>query len=205
MAIEKNSVVSMFYELKDANTNEVLESNLYSQPISFILGKGQILESLEEEVMKLDCPSNADVVIKKEKGLGEYDENAVQTLPKEQFAGIDLKVGMELFGEGENGETVRVTVKEIGENDVTIDYNHPYAGRDLLFSLNIVDARAASEDEILTGIIAGSHSCGCGSGHGHDHHHGHGHDHHHGHGHDHHHGHGHGGGGCCGGGGCGCH
>ncbi|EAJ5876684.1 peptidylprolyl isomerase [Campylobacter jejuni] len=193
MAIEKNSVVSMFYELKDANTNEVLESNLYSQPISFILGKGQILESLEEEVMKLDCPSNADVVIKKEKGLGEYDENAVQTLPKEQFAGIDLKVGMELFGEGENGETVRVTVKEIGENDVTIDYNHPYAGRDLLFSLNIVDARAASEDEILTGIIAGSHSCGCGSGHGHDHHHGHG------------------GGGCCGGGccggggGCGCH
>ncbi|EAI4081557.1 peptidylprolyl isomerase [Campylobacter jejuni] len=193
MAIEKNSVVSMFYELKDANTNEVLESNLYSQPISFILGKGQILESLEEEVMKLDCPSNADVVIKKEKGLGEYDENAVQTLPKEQFAGIDLKVGMELFGEGENGETVRVTVKEIGENDVTIDYNHPYAGRDLLFSLNIVDARVASEDEILTGIIAGSHSCGCGSGHGHDHHHGHG------------HGHGHGGGGCCGGGGCGCH
>ncbi|ECK7995862.1 peptidylprolyl isomerase [Campylobacter jejuni] len=193
MAIKKNSVVSMFYELKDANTNEVLESNLYSQPISFILGKGQILESLEEEVMKLDCPSNADVVIKKEKGLGEYDENAVQTLPKEQFAGIDLKVGMELFGEGENGETVRVTVKEIGENDVTIDYNHPYAGRDLLFSLNIVDARAASEDEILTGIIAGSHSCGCGSGHGHDHHHGHG------------HGHGHGGGGCCGGGGCGCH
>ncbi|ECH4937294.1 peptidylprolyl isomerase [Campylobacter jejuni] len=191
MAIEKNSVVSMFYELKDANTNEVLESNLYSQPISFILGKGQILESLEEEVMKLDCPSNADVVIKKEKGLGEYDENAVQTLPKEQFAGIDLKVGMELFGEGENGETVRVTVKEIGENDVTIDYNHPYAGRDLLFSLNIVDARAASEDEILTGIIAGSHSCGCGSGHGHDHHHGHG--------------HGHGGGGCCGGDGCGCH
>ncbi|MBX1706455.1 peptidylprolyl isomerase [Campylobacter jejuni] len=191
MAIEKNSVVSMFYELKDANTNEVLESNLYSQPISFILGKGQILESLEEEVMKLDCPSNADVVIKKEKGLGEYDENAVQTLPKEQFAGIDLKVGMELFGEGENGETVRVTVKEIGENDVTIDYNHPYAGRDLLFSLNIVDARAASEDEILTGIIAGSHSCGCGSGHGHDHHHGHG--------------HGHGGCGCCGGGGGGCH
>ncbi len=191
MAIEKNSVVSMFYELKDANTNEVLESNLYSQPISFILGKGQILESLEEEVMKLDCPSNADVVIKKEKGLGEYDENAVQTLPKEQFAGIDLKVGMELFGEGENGETVRVTVKEIGENDVTIDYNHPYAGRDLLFSLNIVDARAASEDEILTGIIAGSHSCGCGSGHGHDHHHGHG--------------HGHGGCGCCGGGCCGCH
>ncbi|TKX30820.1 FKBP-type peptidyl-prolyl cis-trans isomerase [Campylobacter estrildidarum] len=187
MSIEKNNVVSMFYELKDANTNEVLESNLYAQPISFIVGKGQILESLEEEIMKLDCPSNTDILVKKEKGLGEYDVNAIQTLPKEQFAGIDLKIGMELFGEGENGETVRVSVKEINENDVVVDYNHPYAGRDLLFSLNIVDVRPASEDEILTGIIAGSHSCGCGGGH---------------HDHDHHHG----GGGCCGGGGgCGCH
>ena len=54
--MEKNTVVSMFYELKDANTNEVLESNLYSEPISFILGKGQVLESLEEEILKLDGP-----------------------------------------------------------------------------------------------------------------------------------------------------
>lgn len=180
MAIEKNSVVSMFYELKDANTNEVLESNLYADPISFIVGKGQILEGLEEEIQKLDVPCNTEILIKKEKALGEYDESALQTLPKEQFAGIDLKVGMELFGESEDGSTVRVIVKEIAEDNVTIDYNHAYAGRDLLFSLNIVDSRPASEDEIITGIIAGSKSCGCGSGHGH--------------------GHGHGGG-CCGGGG----
>lgn len=174
----------MFYELKDASSNEILESNLHSQPLSFILGKGQILEGLEEEILKLDCPTNADIIIKKDKGLGEYDIAAVQTLPKEQFAGIDLKIGMELFGEGENGETVRVSVKEITDKEVTIDYNHPYAGKDLLFSLNIIDARAATEDEILTGIIAGGGGC-CGGG-------------------GHHHG-GHGGGCCGGGGGCGCH
>ncbi|EAK0823022.1 peptidylprolyl isomerase [Campylobacter lari] len=193
MAIEKNSVVSMFYELKDANTNEVLESNIYAEPISFILGKGQILEGLEEEIQKLNAPCNADIVIKKENALGEYDANALQALPKEQFAGIDLQVGMELFGEGEDGNTVRVIVREITENEVTIDYNHAYAGKDLLFLINIVDVRAASEDEILTGIIAGSRSCGCGGGgHHHDHHHGHG-------GGGCCGGHGHGGGGCCGG------
>ena len=185
MAIEKNTVVSMFYELKDANTGELLESNTHSQPLSFILGKGQILDGLESEIAKLDCPSNADVIIKKDKALGDYDETAVQTLPKEQFAGIDLQVGMELFGEGEDGSTVRVSVKNIGDNEVTVDYNHAYAGKDLLFSLNLLDARPATEDEILTGIVAGSHSCGCGHGEGHHHH---------------------GGGGCCGGGGgCGCH
>lgn len=187
MAIEKNTVVSMFYELKDANTGELLESNTHSQPLSFILGKGQILEGLEEEIAKLECPTNADIIVKKDKALGDYDEGAVQTLPKEQFAGIDLQVGMELFGEGEDGSTVRVSVKNIGDNEVTVDYNHAYAGKDLLFSLNLLDARPATEDEILTGIVAGSHSCGCGHGEGHHH--------------------GHGGGGCCGGGGggCGCH
>lgn len=180
MAIEKNSVISMYYELKDANTGELLENNTQAQPISFILGKGQILESLENELSKLECPTNADIIIKKEKALGEYDESAIQTLPKEQFAGIDLQLGMELFGEGEDGSTVRVSVKDIGEDTVTIDYNHPYAGKDLLFSVNLLDARPATEDEILTGVIAGSHSCGC-QGHHH-----------------------HGGGGCCGGA-CGCH
>ena len=185
MAIEKNTVVSMFYELKDANTGELLESNTHSQPLSFILGKGQILEGLEEEIAKLECPTNADIIVKKDKALGDYDEGAVQTLPKEQFAGIDLQVGMELFGEGEDGSTVRVSVKNIGDNEVTVDYNHAYAGKDLLFSLNLLDARPATEDEILTGIVAGSHSCGCGHGEGHHH--------------------GHEGGSCCGGGGCGCH
>lgn len=186
MAIAKNSVVSMYYELKDASSGELLESNTHAEPLSFILGKGQILDGLESEIAKLDCPSNADVIIKKDKALGDYDESAVQTLPKEQFAGIDLKVGMELFGEGEDGATVRVSVKDIGDESVTIDYNHPYAGRDLLFSLNLLDAREATEDELLTGIVAGSHSCGCGHGEGHHH--------------------GHEGGGCCGGGGgCGCH
>lgn len=187
MAIAKNSVVSMYYELKDANTGELLETNTHAQPLSFILGKGQILEGLEDEIAKLDCPSNADIIIRKEKALGEYDENAIQTLPKEQFAGIDLQVGMELFGESEDGGTVRVSVKDIKDDEVVIDYNHAYAGKDLLFSLNLLDAREASEDEILTGVVAGSHSCGCDHG---------------GHGHHEHHHHG---GGCCGGGGCGCH
>ena len=76
MAIEKNSVVSMYYELKDANTGELLESNTHAEPLSFILGKGQILEGLEDEISKLDCPSNADIVIKKEKALGAHLRHA---------------------------------------------------------------------------------------------------------------------------------
>ncbi len=200
-----NRVIKMHYELKDGKTGEILESNLNSDPIAFLSGKDQIIQKLEDEILNLQAGESKTVLISPSDGVGEYKQDAVQILPKEQFAGIDLAVGMELFGQGEHGESVRVIVKSIGDDDVTVDFNHPYAGKDLEFKVQIFDKRDATEDEIATGMVGGAHTCGCG-GHDHDHHHGeggccggHGH-------HDHKED------GCCGGhghhhddGGCGCH
>ena len=168
----KEQVVAMFYELKDAKTGEILESNMQvGQEISFLTGRGHIIEKLEEEVLKLNKGDTKIISISAADSCGEYDPNAVQVLPKEQFAGIELKEGMELFGQGEQGENVRVIVKSIGEDNVTVDFNHPYAGKDLEFKVQIFDKRDETEDEIATGMVAGAHTCGCG-GHDHDHHHG---------------------------------
>ena len=162
----KEQVIAMFYELKDANTGEILESNMQSgNEISFLTGRGHIIQKLEEEVLKLNIGDVKTIVIPAAQACGEYDSNAVQILPKEQFAGIELKEGMELFGQGENGESVRVIVKAITDEDVTVDFNHVYAGKDLEFKVQIFDKRDATEDEIATGMVAGSHTCGCG---GHD-------------------------------------
>ncbi|MBZ7994761.1 peptidylprolyl isomerase [Campylobacter canadensis] len=188
MAIEKDKVVSLNFILRDAKTNEVLEDNSDFNPISFLLGRGQILESLEEEIAKLNEGDESDILITSDKAWKSYDDSLIQELPKEQFAGIDLNVGMELFGENEDGSSVRVVVKEIKNDSVVIDYNHPYAGKDLLFTINIKEVRDASEEELASGAAMQAGGCGCG-GHGHGHDHGHG-------------------GGCCGGhggGGCGCH
>jgi len=169
----------MFYELKDANTGEILESNMQEGgQISFITGHGHIIEKLEEEVSKLKSGDKATINIKAVEGCGEYNKDAIQSLPKEQFAGIDLHEGMELFGQNEDGSSVRVIVKEIKDDEVTVDFNHPYAGKDLLFNVEILEVRDATEDEKATGMVAGAHTCGCG-GHDHDHEHeccgGHGH------------------------------
>jgi peptidyl-prolyl cis-trans isomerase len=183
----KEQVISMFYELKDAKTGEILESNMQGgNEISFISGRGHIIDKLEEEVLKLEVGDIKTIIIPAAQACGEYDETAIQMLPKEQFAGIDLKDGMELFGQGEDGASVRVIVKSISDDDVTVDFNHPYAGKDLEFRVQIFDRRDATEDEIATGIVAGAHTCGC-SGHGHEHGGGcgcggHEHGHHHGHG-----------------------
>ncbi|WP_299190637.1 FKBP-type peptidyl-prolyl cis-trans isomerase [uncultured Campylobacter sp.] len=174
-----NRVIKMHYELKDGKTGEILESNLNSDPITFLSGKDQIIQKLEDEILNLQAGESKTVLISLSDGVGEYREDAVQILPKEQFAGIDLVVGMELFGQAEDGATTRVSVKAIGEQDVTIDFNHPFAGKELEFNVKIVENREATADEILTGQPEGAHSCGCGhnhhegheccGGHGHDH------------------------------------
>lgn len=166
-----SKVIKMFYELKDAKTGELLESNIDGQEIAFVSGKNQVLESLEAGVINLKSGESTIISIPAAQGVGEYDEAALQVLPKEQFAGIELNEGMELFGEGEDGSSVRVIVKAIGENEVTVDFNHPYAGKDLEFNVKVTENRDADADEELTGVVAMPHVCGCG-GHGHHHEHG---------------------------------
>ncbi|MSN96646.1 peptidylprolyl isomerase [Campylobacter sp. FMV-PI01] len=177
--------IMMNYELKDSDSGELLETNLDSDPIGFLTGLNQILPKLEEEVLNLSGGSQKVIKISSADGLGEYDPKLVESLPKEQFAGIELHEGMELFGESESGETTRVIVKAIGDEEVMIDFNHPFAGRNLEFTVKVVENRDATEEEIKQGFIEVPHTCRHGHTHGEDHE-------------------------CCGGhhhhgGGCGCH
>jgi FKBP-type peptidyl-prolyl cis-trans isomerase SlyD len=152
MAITDNQVVSIFYEVKDVESSEVVDSNLNeSKPLTFILGKGQIIKGLEDGLRDSAQGESKDIYVKAVDGYGEFDEQAVQTLPREQFAGIELATGMTLYGQAEDGATVAVIVKDFNEETTTIDYNHPLAGKDLMFSVNVTMVRDASDEEITTG------------------------------------------------------
>ncbi|RXJ86560.1 peptidylprolyl isomerase [Arcobacter sp. CECT 8985] len=169
-----NKVIGIEYTLKDAKSGEHLDSNVGGAPLEFVSGKGQIIPGLETKLVEMALNDEADVLVEPKDGYGEYNEEAMQTLPKEQFAGIELQEGMSLYGTGENGETVQVTVKSFSDNDVTIDYNHPMAGKSLMFSVAILSLRDATAEEIETGVVGGMAAMGggcCGGGH-HDHDHG---------------------------------
>jgi FKBP-type peptidyl-prolyl cis-trans isomerase SlyD len=161
MAAAKNQVVSIYYELKDVDGN-LLDSNTNSAPLSFIMGKNQIIPGLERKIADMNQGESSDVEVKAAEAYGEYSHESIQVLPIEQFAGIKLSHGMTLYGQGEDGSTVQAIVKEFNEQDVTIDFNHPLAGQDLYFKIEVAEVRDASEDELKSGYVAGSHQCSCG-------------------------------------------
>jgi len=167
-----SKVIEIEYNLKDANTGEELDSNIGKSPLGFVSGKGQIISGLESKLVQMVENESADVMVKPKDGYGEYSEEAKQTLPKEQFSGIELTKGMTLYGQGEQGETVQVMVKSFTDKDVTIDYNHPMAGKTLMFSVTVLSSRDATKEEVETGVVGGmaemSSGC-CGGGHKHAH------------------------------------
>jgi FKBP-type peptidyl-prolyl cis-trans isomerase SlyD len=172
MAISENQIVSIQYEVRDGSN--VVDSNMGGAPLVFMFGKGQVIPGLENGIANMAMGEKGDVHVKACDAYGDYNEEAQQELPKEQFAGIDLNVGMTLYGQGEDGGTVQVTVKEIGDENVIIDFNHPLAGKDLMFSISINEIRDATAAEAMSGIPAenamdesgccgsgGNHGCGC--------------------------------------------
>jgi len=168
MAIEANQIVSIEYEVKDGD--KVVDSNVGGAPLVFMFGKGQIIPGLENGIANMAIGEKGEVVVEPENAYGEYNAEATQEVPADQFAGIDLEVGMTLYGQGEDGQTVQVTVKEIGTETVMIDFNHPLAGKTLMFNVTVNNVRDASAEEVMTGIPAenkqeeehcGSGSCGC--------------------------------------------
>ncbi len=169
MAIEANQIVSLEYEVRDGD--KVVDSNVGGAPLVFMYGKGQIIPGLEAGIEKMEIGEKADVLVKPADAYGEYNPDATQEVPADQFAGIDLEVGMTLYGQGEDGGTVQVTVKEIKEDTVVIDFNHPLAGKDLMFTVTLNNVREATAEEAMTGVPAENKQeddgcCGTGGGSG---------------------------------------
>ena len=172
MSIETNQIVSIEYEVRDGS--KVVDSNIGGAPLVFMYGKGQIIPGLENGIQDMTIGQKGDIFVKSEDAYGTYNAEAKQEVPSDQFAGIDLEIGMTLFGQGEDGGTVQVTVIEISDETVVIDFNHPLAGKDLMFTVTINNIRDASAEEAMTGIPAenkhedddccgtgGDSGCGC--------------------------------------------
>ncbi|MBL4671332.1 MAG: peptidylprolyl isomerase [Arenicella sp.] len=153
--IKENSVVTMHYELKDSE-GEVLDSSKGQDPLVYLHGAGNIIVGLEEQLIGKTVGDNVAAIVSPEKGYGMPVDALVQIVPKEAFGEeIDkVEVGMKFQAETEQGP-VPVVVTAMDETMVTVDGNHPLAGKELHFEVSIAEIREASAEEIEHGHVHG--------------------------------------------------
>ncbi len=163
MAIEKNQVVELAYTLRDPKTGEILDQSPEGNPLKFITGAGQIIPGLEKEIMQMNCGESKEILVKAADAYGEVNPNAFQTVQKSQLSNLpDLKEGMVLSGQDPQGHLITVRVHKIEGENVTLDLNHPMAGKDLLFEVKICDVRPATDEELAHGHVHDSENdCNC--------------------------------------------
>jgi len=151
MNIENNCVVSIHYNLTDDEGVQI-DSSEGQDALSYLHGSGGIIPGLENALAGKVVGDQLKVTVQPEDGYGENNPEMVQVVPREAFNGIeDLQPGMPLQADDGQGNTMHVIVKSVSDSDVTIDGNHPLAGKVLHFDVQIDSVRAATEEELAHG------------------------------------------------------
>lgn len=156
MQIEKNRVVTLNYTLRDEQ-GAVLDTSTGRKPLSYLHGKGNIVPGLEEALAGKAAGEKLDVTVAPERAYGLRDERLVQIVPRARFGEVaNLQPGMQVRANGPQGARL-VTVVRIDRDFVTVDGNHPLAGRTLHFSVEVAEVRKATHEEVSHGHVHGPH------------------------------------------------
>ncbi|MGA9854713.1 MAG: peptidylprolyl isomerase [Gammaproteobacteria bacterium] len=155
MHITKDAVVSIDYTLTD-NDGAVLDSSKGQKPLDYLHGAGNIIPGLEEALEGKRTGDSLKVSVPPEKGYGTHNQALSQKVSRKMFdSKHEIKPGMRFHAEAEHGEHT-VTVTAVDADNVTVDANHPLAGKTLNFDVKIVGVRAATNEELAHGHVHGA-------------------------------------------------
>jgi len=154
MQAEKNRVVTIEYTLKDGD-DQVIDTSEGREPLAYIHGNGMLIPGLENALEGKEPGAEVNVTLAPEDGYGERDDSMVLQIPREQFEGVDqIEPGMQFQAETDEGVQI-LTVLEAGDNEVTVDGNHPLAGVTLNFDVSVQEVREAEQEELDHGHVHG--------------------------------------------------
>ena len=143
MTVSSGKTVSIEYTLK-LDDKTVVDSNVGSDPLTFVQGSSQIIQGLEKEMEGLKVGDTKQVTVNPKEGYGEINEKAFNEVDKSQIPADAAKVGAMLQGKNSTGQAVYAKVAEVKEKTVVLDYNHPLAGKTLHFDVKVLNIQAAS-------------------------------------------------------------
>jgi FKBP-type peptidyl-prolyl cis-trans isomerase SlyD len=154
MAVAQDSVVTIHYTLKD-DAGEVLDSSAGAEPLAYLHGHGNLVPGLERELEGKQAGDKVNVTVQPADGYGDYDKELVQRVPRRALQGIpNIRVGLRLQTQTADGPRTVVVTNVMGDM-VTVDGNHPLAGKALNFEVEVTDVRAATEEELSHGHVHG--------------------------------------------------
>ena len=154
MQIADNTVVIIDYTLKD-DAGNILDSSNDGQ-FAYLHGANNIIPGLENALTGKSSGDKIDVTVSPAEGYGERNDNMVQAVPRDMFdSDQEIQVGMQFHAQSPQGDMIVVTVTDIDGDDITVDGNHPLAGKNLNFDVKVVDVREATSEEIDHGHVHG--------------------------------------------------
>lgn len=171
MKVAQNKMVGVDYKL--TVDGQIADQSRPGQPLEFIFGTGMLLPKFEEAILGKEVGESVAFSLEPKDGYGEFITEAVVDLPKSIFM-VDGKLAEEMLFVGSQipmsdaqGNRMMGVVKELGEESVKMDFNHPMAGKTLHFEVEVISVRDVTPEDLAS---QGGCSCGeCGGGCDHDH------------------------------------
>lgn len=152
--ITNDTVVQFHYTLTDSD-GKVLDKSA-DEPLAYLHGHHNIIPGLEKALEGKQVGDKLTVTVQPEDAYGAYIEEAIQEVPRSNFQGVDnIESGMQFQSQTDDGHVMLVTVKDVTDDTVVVDGNHPLAGVTLTFDVEITEVRTATADEIAHGHAHG--------------------------------------------------
>ena len=154
MKIEKDRVVRFHYTVSEVGQPAIESSKDRGEPMAILIGHNNIIPGLEKALMDKEAGQNISVDVTAAEAYGERRDGLTQRVPKKHFGTTKVTAGQQVVLQTNFGPRA-VTVIKVGMSVVDVDLNHPMAGKDLHFDVEIVEVREASEEEIAHGHVHG--------------------------------------------------
>ena len=154
MTISQDKVVAIHYTVTDSKGNQ-LDSSAGGEPLVFMFGQGALIPGLELALAGKAAGDKFSSTIAAADAYGERHDQLVQAVPRSMFEGMDVAVGMRFRASGPDGREQPVIIIDVSEEEVVVDGNHPLAGFELQFDVEVVAVRDATEEELAHGHAHG--------------------------------------------------
>lgn len=141
---------------------EIVDSSEEGDPIEFLVGRGNIIPGLEKELYGMRPGDKKTVSVSAAEGYGDFDPEAVMEISRSEFpAEIPMEVGVEISIENEDGDGTVAVIESFTDSTVTLNGNHPLAGKDLKFDVTIKGIRQPTAEELEHGHVHGEDESDC--------------------------------------------